>query len=72
MFLKRKRRVRLHLVAVPGAPETVEGIERGRRPVAGHHVLELPKVMQAGATHSLTSVLEVPADRVIFREVLSQ
>lgn len=72
MFLKRKRRVRLHLA--PGlGPETVEGVQAGRRPVCGFHVLELPKVIvREGETHSLPHPIEVPAGHVVLREVLSR
>lgn len=72
MFLKRKRRVRLHLV--PGlGPETIEGVQAGRRPVGGFHVLELPRVFVGEDSHTLDSpVLEVPAERVVLREVLSR
>jgi hypothetical protein len=72
------RRVRLHVVGVPGEASggdgtiTVEGYVTGAQPVAGHYLLDRPKVIQASdETVSLGSSLEVPAGRVIFVEVLT-
>jgi len=70
------RRVRLHIVSVQAEGSdgtmTVEGYVTGAQPVAGHYLVDRPKVIQAeGETVSLGSTLEVPAGRVIFVEVLA-
>lgn len=69
--MRGKRRVRLHLeVADNIAVSTVEGVLMGRW--SGHYVLLLPKAMIGEeATQSLDGTLEVPAERVIFVQVLA-
>lgn len=69
--LRGKRRVRLHLEVAPGrgAPEAVEGVLLGRW--SGHYVLLLPRAIDAvDSSLSLEGSLEVPAERVIFVQVL--
>lgn len=62
-----KRLVRLHLAG--GAP-TVEGVLAGRW--HGHYVLLRPSVYEtADASLSLTGHLEVPAERVLFVQVMT-
>lgn len=64
---RHKRRVRIHLTA---ANESVEGIQVGRRPVGGHYLLMVPKVLEdAGQTVTLTGTLEVPASNVLYIQV---
>jgi hypothetical protein len=69
--LRGKRRVRLHLVK-PGTPiETIEGVLMGRW--SGHYVLLLPQVLvQDGTSHPLDGTIEVPAENVLFVQVLTQ
>jgi len=63
---RRRRLVRLHCV---NPDETVEGLDRGR--YDGHYVLELPKLLEAeDRTVSLAGVLEIPAGRVRYRQVI--
>lgn len=74
MTLGRKaRRVRLHLLDGKGQPgETVEGIEPRRRPIAGHYLLVAPKLLEGeDRALSLEGQIEIPADRVLMRQVLS-
>lgn len=64
--LRGKRRVRLHLV---DPHPTVEGVLVGRW--CGHYVLVLPKLLNdEGKTLALEGDLEVPAERVVFVQVL--
>jgi hypothetical protein len=69
---RRKRRVRIHLLDGRGQPgETVEGLQVGRRPIAGHYHLLMPKHLESEEhSNSLEGHLEVPADRVLFVQVL--
>jgi len=67
----------VHIEAVHGDDEeagtgtmTIEGFMRGRRPVAGHYLLDRPKVMQSATESTAINAAEVPAGRVIFVEVL--
>lgn len=69
MVKRGKRRVRLH--PADQRHPTVEGIEVSRRLVGGHYVLAAAKILPAvGETVSLDGLLEVPADRVLYREVI--
>lgn len=64
---RRKRQVRVHLTA---ANESVDGIQVGRRPVAGHYLLLVPKVVEDEAqTVSLTGTLEIPKANVLYIQV---
>lgn len=66
--MRRRRHVRLHLKA---ANESLEGIQVGRRPIAGHYLLMVPKVLEAAdQTVTLDGTLEVPADNVLYIQVL--
>lgn len=69
---RAQRRVRLHLYDGKGQPgETVEGLQVGRRPIAGHYQLLMPKHIESpDHTNSLEGQLEVPAERVLFVQVL--
>lgn len=81
-MIRRTRLVRLHAAnPTTGEVESVEGFQRGRRPQAGHYVLEGPKRLEAGETDvagdpaqirttSLTGRLEVPVARVLWVQVL--
>lgn len=65
--LRRRRRVRVHLTA---ANESVDGIQVGRRPVAGHYLLLVPKVVEdEQQTVTLTGTLEIPARNVLYIQV---
>jgi len=65
--MRRKRRVRVHLTA---ANESVDGIQVGRRPVAGHYLLMVPKVVEdEGQTVTLTGTLEIPKANVLYIQV---
>lgn len=71
MTMKAKRRVRLHLQLPKGQTQTVEGLQVGRRPIGGHYVLLTPKIIESAETSiSVDGHLEVPAERVIYLEVL--
>lgn len=69
---RRKRRVRIHQ---QGAP-TWEGLQLGRRPIAGHYILILAKVLEerdggeVRESKSDAAQVEIPAARVIAIEVL--
>lgn len=65
-----KRRVRLHLEDRPGVPApSIEGIMLGRW--CGHYVLIQPKVLHTeDRTIPLEGTVEVPAERVVFVQVL--
>lgn len=65
--LRRKRNVRVHLTQ---AGESVDGIQVGRRPIAGHYLLLVPKVVEdEDRTVSLTGTLEIPARNVLYIQV---
>lgn len=68
--MRGKRRVRLHLEVKPDTPvETIEGVLVGRW--SGHYVLLLPRVVRGEDTStSLEGEVEVPAERVVFVQVL--
>lgn len=68
--MRGKRRVRLQLEDKPGveAP-TLEGVLVGRW--SGHYVLLVPRVLQADGSVALEGTVEVPAERVLFVQVLS-
>lgn len=72
MSLRKARRVRLHLLDGNGQPgETVEGIEPRRRPIAGHYLLLAPRLLAAeDQSLSLDGTIEIPAGRVLLRQVL--
>lgn len=64
---RRKRKVRVHLTV---ANESIDGIQVGRRPVAGHYLLLVPKVIEdAGQTVSLEGTLEIPSGNVLYIQV---
>jgi hypothetical protein len=65
-----KRRVRLHLIDPPqGSAPSVEGILQGRW--GGHYVVLAASVIEeVGAIAHLDGHLEVPAERVMFVQVL--
>lgn len=64
---RRKRQVRVHLIS---ANESVDGIQVGRRPVAGHYLLLVPKVVEDEArTVPLTGTLEIPQANVLYIQV---
>ena len=65
-----KRRVRLHLVDPPhGSAPSVEGILQGRW--SGHYVVLVPSLIEeVGGKQELDGHLEVPAERVLFIQVL--
>ena len=65
-----KRRVRLHLIDPPGgSAPSLEGILQGRW--AGHYVLLVPSVIEeVGANAAIEGHLEVPAERVLFVQVI--
>jgi hypothetical protein len=65
-----KRRVRLHLIDPPrGSAPSVEGILQGRW--GGHYVVLMPSLIEeVGANAPLDGHLEVPAERVMFVQVL--
>ena len=64
--LRRNRRARLHL---NDAGPSVEGVLVGRW--GGHYVLLTPSVLEGeDRTFSLEGSLEVPAERVLFVQVL--
>lgn len=68
--VRGKRIVRLHVEDKPGSPmPSIDGILLGRW--SGHYILLLPKLVQS-EEHSvaLEGMLEVPAERVIFVQVL--
>jgi hypothetical protein len=66
--LRGRRLVRLHLT---GTDPTIEGILVGRW--GGHYVLLKPKVMQEkDRTYTLEGYVEVPADRVVFVQVIGR
>lgn len=66
-----RRRVRLHLEERDGVSvSTIEGVLVGRW--SGHYVLLLPKLVEAeDRSIPLDGSVEVPAERVIFVQVLS-
>jgi len=72
MGMKRKRRVRLitHSDSLPD----FEGVQVGRRPVGGHYLLLAPKILRGldgeVSSQSVDGHLEVPAERVLFVQVL--
>lgn len=71
-MVRRKRRVRLitHEERLPD----FEGVLVGRRPVGGHYLLLAPKILQASddqvRSRQVDGHLEVPAERVLFVQVL--
>jgi len=68
-----KRRVRLHLVPVDGLETTpsLEGVLAGRW--GGHYVLLVPRVVHEEERHTvLAGDVEVPAERVLFVQVLGE
>lgn len=62
-----KRQVRLQLSG-PGQDATLEGILVGR--FGGHYVLLVPKVVERQGAVALEGHVEVPAERVLFVQVL--
>lgn len=72
-FTRRKRRVRIH--QLPGAP-TFEGLQVGRRAIAGHYVLLIARTLeetddqQVKETKLDAERVEIPKDRVVAIEVL--
>ncbi len=69
--MKAKRRVRLHLQLPQGETQTVEGLQLGRRRIAGHYVLVSAKlIVDPERSVSIDGTLEVPAERVVYVEVL--
>lgn len=68
--VRGKRRVRLHIEDKPGVQmPSMEGILLGRW--SGHYVLMVPKLIH-GTDQSLAleGMVEVPAERVIFVQIL--
>lgn len=71
-MFRRKRRVRIHQLGAP----TWEGLQVGRRPIAGAYVLVLPKLLEerdGGDVRQTTSEarqVEIPVGRVVAIEVL--
>lgn len=67
--VRGKRAVRLHLETKDGGM-TVEGILVGK--MSGHYILLVPKVKNDETrTTALEGHLEVPAERVLFAQVMS-
>ena len=68
--VRGKRRVRLHIEDKPGAPmPSIDGILLGRW--SGHYILLLPKLVQSEERSvALEGMLEVPAERVVFVQIL--
>jgi hypothetical protein len=68
-LFRRKRRVRVQQLDGP----TIEGIQLGRRPIGGHYVLLVAKIVEADRNVTLdASAVEIPKERVVFLEVLSK
>lgn len=69
--VRGKRLARLHLLEEKGTPvSTLEGVLLGRW--SGHYVLLLPKVVGEDGATSLEGTVEVPAERVVFVQVLGR
>lgn len=71
-----RRRARVRLQLEKGLP-TFEGIRDRRRPVGGHYLLITATVLEQNddgtvRTVTLDHPVEVPADRVVFVEVLGR
>lgn len=68
--VRGKRRVRLQLEDKPGVESpSIEGLLLGRW--SGHYVLLTPRLIQdAGHSIALEGTVEVPAERVLFVQVL--
>jgi hypothetical protein len=72
MLSRRRRRVRIHQLNGP----TFEGLQIGRRPIAGHYILILATSLvelEAGEVRETkldAESVEIPKDRVIALEVL--
>lgn len=70
--MRGKRRVRIHQLQGP----TFEGIQIGRRPIGGHYVLIAAAVLEQSDDLQIRKVsldaehVEIPADRVVFIEVI--
>jgi len=65
--MRGKRRVRLHLV---DHDASIDGVLLGRW--AGHYVLILPRLVEAeDRSIALDGSVEVPAERVVFVQVLA-
>jgi hypothetical protein len=73
-MVRRKRRVRL--ITISDQLPDFEGVLERRRPIGGHYLLRAPKVLrQVGDEVHTTTVdghLEVPAERVLFVQVLGE
>lgn len=78
--MRGKRRVRIHMERMGTATAdglvspselTIEGVLLGRW--AGHYVLLLPQMVEAeGETVRLEGEVEIPAERVLFMQVLGR
>lgn len=72
-MVRRRRRVRL-ITHSENLPD-FEGVQVGRRPIGGHYLLLAPKVLrQVGDEVHTTTVdgaMEVPAEKVLFVQVLT-
>jgi hypothetical protein len=70
---RRKRRVRIHQIL--GGP-TIEGIQLSRRPIAGHYIVIVAKVLEERDDGEIrdrkfdAEQVEIPKDRVTAIEVL--
>jgi hypothetical protein len=63
-----KRRARFYLGG-PGIDETLEGVLVGRW--SGHYVVLLPRrITASGESVALKGELEIPAERVVFVQIL--
>lgn len=71
-MFRRKRRVRIHQLGAP----TWEGLQVGRRPIAGAYVLLIAKVLEerdggeVRESKSESKQVEIPAGRVVAIEVM--
>jgi hypothetical protein len=68
--IRGKRRVRLHIEDKPGVQmPSIEGVMLGRW--SGHYILLVPKLIHgADQSIALEGMVEVPAERVVFVQVL--
>lgn len=65
----KRRRVRLQLVPLAGAPKAIEGIDLGR--VDGEYVIAVPTFIEdVDRTFSADNTISIRVERVILREIL--
>lgn len=67
---RRKRLVRVHLDVPDGAPGSIEGVRLGSW--GGMLILMMAKAIETSdRAHALDGLVEIPATRVLFVQVLS-